>query len=144
MIELIKLANLYLNIILRNMGITRLLILQNINIKKRTIAILAGIVSLALVVTSTVAWVLQQDITKLNQFTWTGELDQKITVELKEDYSTVLINFFGEKDFVKINVPGTYNVYNAAGAALALSCLGIDKKIIFVNPRNKTCFEESL
>lgn len=61
------------------------------------------------------------------------------TVELKEDYSTVLINFFGEKDFVKINVPGTYNVYNAAGAALALSCLGIDKKIIFDSLSNFNC-----
>ena len=58
----------------------------NINVKKRTIAILASIVSLALIVTSTVAWVLQQDVTKLNKFTWTGELDQKITVELKEDF----------------------------------------------------------
>ena len=52
------------------------------------------------------------------------------TIELKEDSSTVLMNFFGEKDFAKINVPGTYNIYNAAGAALALSCLGFDRKMI--------------
>lgn len=59
----------------------------NLNIKKRTVAILACIVSAALVVTGTMAWVLQQDITKLNQFTWTGERDQKITVDLDEDFT---------------------------------------------------------
>lgn len=57
------------------------------NIKKRTIAVLACIVSLALVATGTFAWVLQQDVTKLNKFTWEGELDQKITVELDEDFT---------------------------------------------------------
>ncbi|MCQ4022485.1 MULTISPECIES: hypothetical protein [unclassified Ruminococcus] len=57
------------------------------NLNKKIIAILAAIVSLALVVTSTVAWCLQQDITKLNKFTWTGELDQKITVDIQEDFT---------------------------------------------------------
>lgn len=57
------------------------------NLSKKTIAILAGIVSLALIVTSTVAWCLQEDITKLNQFTWTGERDQEITVDLEEEFS---------------------------------------------------------
>lgn len=57
------------------------------NVKKRTIAVLACIVSLALVATGTFAWVLQQDVTKLNKFTWTGELDQKITVIIEEDFT---------------------------------------------------------
>lgn len=57
------------------------------NFNKKIVAILAGVVSLALIVTSTVAWCLQEDITKLNKFTWTGERDQEITVDLEEEFS---------------------------------------------------------
>ena len=51
-------------------------------------------------------------------------------IEIKSDYSVVDLNIFGEIFETKINVPGTYNIYNAAGAALALKCLGFEPKSI--------------
>lgn len=57
------------------------------SLKKRTVAVLALVLSLAIVVTGTMAWCLQQDITKLNKFEWTGERNQKITVDLDEDFT---------------------------------------------------------
>lgn len=47
-------------------------------------------------------------------------------IEIKGDYSVVLLKILGETFEAKVNVPGTYNIYNAAGAALALKCLGFN------------------
>ena len=45
-------------------------------------------------------------------------------IGLKADHSVVLMNIFGETFETRVNVPGTYNIYNAAGAALALTQFG--------------------
>lgn len=51
-------------------------------------------------------------------------------IEIAGDFSVVSLNIFGEVFETKVNVPGTYNIYNAAGAALALKCLGFEPKSI--------------
>lgn len=51
-------------------------------------------------------------------------------IEIGVDYSVVSLNIFGDRFETKVNVPGTYNIYNAAGAALALKCLGFESKDI--------------
>ena len=51
-------------------------------------------------------------------------------VELKVDHSAVIMNILGEKFETRVNVPSTYNIYNAAGAALALTQLGFSAKEI--------------
>ncbi len=51
-------------------------------------------------------------------------------LELKSDYSLVTMNILGEKLETRVNVPGTYNIYNAAGAALALAQFGFSAKEI--------------
>lgn len=54
---------------------------------------------------------------------------QKI-IDIKGDYSVVSMKIFDETFETRVNVPGTYNIYNAAGAALALKCLGFESKDI--------------
>lgn len=51
-------------------------------------------------------------------------------IEIKTNYSLISLNIFGEKFETKVNVPGIYNIYNAAGAALALKCMGFESKDI--------------
>ena len=48
--------------------------------------------------------------------------------EITVDYSQIKLNIFGEEFETKVNIPGVYNIYNAAGAALALKCMGFDYK----------------
>ncbi len=50
--------------------------------------------------------------------------------ELKPNYSIVVADFNGNKNIVKINIGGAYNIYNAIGCAAALSALEIDDKTI--------------
>ena len=50
--------------------------------------------------------------------------------ELKQNYSIVKADFCGEKNLVKINIGGAYNIYNAIGCVAGLSSLGIDNKTI--------------
>jgi len=45
-------------------------------------------------------------------------------IDLKADYSVVSMNILGKTFETRVNVPGTYNIYNAAGAALALTEFG--------------------
>lgn len=51
--------------------------------------------------------------------------------ELKPNYSIVVTDFMGDKNITKINIGGSYNVYNAVGCAAALSALGIDRKTVY-------------
>ena len=51
-------------------------------------------------------------------------------IEIKTNYSKFKINLDGDAYDIKINVPGTFNVYNATGAAAALKCIGFDSKLI--------------
>ena len=51
-------------------------------------------------------------------------------IAIKADYSEVKLNVFGECFDTRVNVPGTYNIYNAAGAALALKVLGFEAESI--------------
>lgn len=50
--------------------------------------------------------------------------------ELKQNHSIVVASFNGNKNIVKVNIGGAYNVYNAIGCAAALSAVGIDDKTI--------------
>lgn len=50
--------------------------------------------------------------------------------ELKQNHSIVVASFNGNKNIVKVNIGGSYNVYNAIGCAAALSAVGIDDKTI--------------
>lgn len=54
----------------------------------------------------------------------------KSVEDLKQNYSIVTADFNGDVNFVKINIGGAYNVYNAIGCAAGLSSLGIDNKTI--------------
>ncbi len=51
--------------------------------------------------------------------------------ELNADSSIVVTDFKGEKNITKINIGGTYNIYNAVGCASALYALGIDMSVIY-------------
>lgn len=51
-------------------------------------------------------------------------------VELKQNYSVVEADFAGDRNLVKINIGGAYNIYNAVGCAAGLSCLGLDNATI--------------
>lgn len=50
--------------------------------------------------------------------------------ELKQNHSVVVASFNGNKNLVKVNIGGAYNVYNAIGCAAGLSALGIDDATI--------------
>lgn len=50
--------------------------------------------------------------------------------ELKLDHSVVVADFCGSEHLIKVNIGGTYNIYNAIGCAAALTSLGIDEKTI--------------
>lgn len=50
--------------------------------------------------------------------------------ELKQNHSVVIASFNGNKNLVKVNIGGAYNVYNAIGCAAGLSALGIDDATI--------------
>ncbi len=50
--------------------------------------------------------------------------------ELKQDHSIVAASFAGSENIIKINIGGSYNVYNAIGCAAALSAAGIDEKTV--------------
>ena len=50
--------------------------------------------------------------------------------ELKQNHSVVVASFNGNKNLVKVNIGGAYNVYNAIGCAAGLSALGIDDNTI--------------
>lgn len=54
----------------------------------------------------------------------------KSVEDLKQNYSIVTADFNGDVNFVKINIGGAYNVYNAIGCAAGLSSLGINNKTI--------------
>lgn len=51
--------------------------------------------------------------------------------ELKPNYSIVVTDFNGDKNITKINIGGTYNIYNAIGCAAGLFALGIDNSVIY-------------
>lgn len=50
--------------------------------------------------------------------------------ELGKDHSTVVADFAGSKNIIRVNIGGSYNVYNAVGCAAALSALGIEEKTV--------------
>lgn len=50
--------------------------------------------------------------------------------ELKQNHSIVVASFKGNENLIKVNIGGSYNVYNAIGCAAALSAAGIDEQII--------------
>ncbi len=60
-------------------------------------------------------------------------------ISIKADYSEVKLNILGERFDTKVNVPGTYNIYNAAGAALALKVLGFESKDIVKSVSEFNC-----
>lgn len=51
--------------------------------------------------------------------------------ELKPNSSIVVTEFNGERNITKINIGGTYNIYNAVGCASALYALGLDMSDIY-------------
>lgn len=51
--------------------------------------------------------------------------------ELKPNYSIVVTQFNNDKNITKINIGGTYNIYNAIGCSSALSALGLDNTTIY-------------
>ena len=50
--------------------------------------------------------------------------------ELKAGYSVVEANLSGEERTLKVNIGGTYNIYNAIGCAAALTALGLEKETV--------------
>ena len=50
--------------------------------------------------------------------------------EMKNDHSVVVANLNGDRNIIKVNIGGAYNIYNAIGCAAALTALGIEQKII--------------
>lgn len=56
--------------------------------------------------------------------------------QLKPDSSIVVTDFNGEKNITKINIGGTYNIYNAVGCACSLFALGVGMKDIYTALEN--------
>ena len=50
--------------------------------------------------------------------------------EMKNDHSVVVANLNGDRNIIKVNIGGAYNIYNAIGCAAALTALGIEQKNI--------------
>lgn len=48
--------------------------------------------------------------------------------ELKPNHSIVVANLNGDERLFKVNIGGTYNIYNAIGCAAALTSLGLEKQ----------------
>lgn len=59
--------------------------------------------------------------------------------DINDEFSSVTLDIFGEKLETKVNVPGTYNIYNAAGAALALKVLGFKSEDIVKSVSEFNC-----
>lgn len=49
---------------------------------------------------------------------------------MKNDHSVVVANLNGDRNIIKVNIGGAYNIYNAIGCAAALTALGIEQKNI--------------
>ena len=56
--------------------------------------------------------------------------------ELKSNHSVVITDFNGDKNITKINIGGTYNIYNAIGCAAGLYVLGISQENIYTALQN--------
>lgn len=56
--------------------------------------------------------------------------------ELKPNHSVVITDFNGDKNITKINIGGTYNIYNAIGCAAGLYALGISQENIYTALQN--------
>lgn len=56
--------------------------------------------------------------------------------ELKPNHSVVITDFCGDKNITKINIGGTYNIYNAIGCSATMSALGLSNKIIYTALEN--------
>ena len=50
--------------------------------------------------------------------------------EMKNDHSVVVANFNGDRNIIRVNIGGAYNIYNAIGCAAALTAFGIDEKTV--------------
>lgn len=50
--------------------------------------------------------------------------------ELKPNHSIVVASFKGNRNIVRVNIGGAYNVYNAIGCAAALSSAGVSDEVI--------------
>lgn len=50
--------------------------------------------------------------------------------EMKNDHSVVVANLNGDRNIIKVNIGGAYNIYNAIGCAAALTALGIEQKLL--------------
>lgn len=57
-------------------------------------------------------------------------------LELNPHSSVVETDFCGEKRTAKINIGGTYNIYNAIGCAAALSAVGFDSETVYTALEN--------
>ena len=49
---------------------------------------------------------------------------------MKNDHSVVVANLNGDRNIIRVNIGGAYNIYNAIGCAAALTALGIDEKTV--------------
>lgn len=59
--------------------------------------------------------------------------------DINDEFSSITLDIFGEKLETRVNVPGTYNIYNAAGAALALKVLGFETDDIIKSVSEFNC-----
>lgn len=50
--------------------------------------------------------------------------------EMKNDHSVVVANLNGDRNIIRVNIGGAYNIYNAIGCAAALTAFGIDEKTV--------------
>ena len=49
---------------------------------------------------------------------------------MKNDHSVVVANLNGDRNIIRVNIGGAYNIYNAIGCAAALTAFGIDEKTV--------------
>ncbi len=56
------------------------------------------------------------------------QVEVRRILELGASSSTVMISVFGEEDDFTVNLPGGYNIYNAAGALAISELLGFDRE----------------
>lgn len=59
-----------------------------------------------------------------------ADVSAKKILNMTPDYSKILLSLFGKENEVTVNLPGGYNIYNACGAAAALSCTGFGEEVI--------------
>ncbi len=59
------------------------------------------------------------------------DVSAKKIIRMTPDVSEITLRLFDRETDLTINLPGGYNIYNACGAAAALSCAGFPDEIIY-------------